>query len=90
MLRSRIIQEYGLNVEQADMDAEIARLATMENMQPDELRKKLTKEQKRHIHDDLMERKLFEFLESKIKTVNSTVPLAEFEGRAESKKIITV
>ncbi|MCB9366068.1 MAG: trigger factor [Calditrichaeota bacterium] len=90
LMRNRLIQEYDLRATAEDMDQEIAQLATFENELAEDFKKRLSPDQMQQIQDDVQERKVLQFLEGSI-TVNKTqVSLAEFEGRAEPSKIISV
>ncbi|NUO17953.1 trigger factor [bacterium] len=90
LLRNKLIQMFDLRTTQEEMEQELANLATLDDELVDEFKKKLTEEQMQQISDDLQERKVLSYLENNVKLNKVTVSLAEFEGRGEPSKIITV
>lgn len=89
LLRKRIIKESSLEVTDEEYQGEIERMARLDDRPPAEFQKRLTDEQKNHIREDLLERKVLDLLEKQVQIIPRPVPLAEFEGRTESK-LVTV
>jgi trigger factor len=90
MLRSRIIKEKKLKVDKQDTKAEIERLAILENQSPKDYESRMSPEQKQELQDDLMERKVFEFISKEVQIIPTPISMAEFEGRAGESKIETI
>jgi FKBP-type peptidyl-prolyl cis-trans isomerase (trigger factor) len=90
MLRSRIIKEKKLKVDKQDTKAEIERLAILENLSPKDYESRMSPEQKQELHDDLMERKVFEFISKEVQIIPTPISMAEFEGRSGEPKIETI
>lgn len=90
LMRNRLIQNFDLRTTKEEMDQELANLATLEDELVEDFSKRLTPEQMQQISDDLQERKVLNFLENNVKLNRIPIGLAEFEGRAEPSKIITV
>ncbi len=89
LLRRKLIKEFGLEVSGDEYQAELERLSTYDGRARKEYEKGLTDEQKRHIREDLMERKVLQVLEEQVQIIPRPISLAEFEGRTESK-LVTV
>ena len=90
LLRNTMIQNFDLRTTKDEMDQELANLATLEDEMVEDFRKRLSPDQMQQVGDDLQERKVLNFLESTVKLNRIPVGLAEFEGRTEPSKIITV
>jgi trigger factor len=90
LLRSRIIREKELKVEKQEFKQEIERLAVLEKTSAKDYESRLTSEQRQGLQDDLMERKVYDFLFKEAQTIPKTVSIAEFEGRTDASKIQTV
>jgi trigger factor len=90
MLRNRIIKEKELKVEKEDHKAEMARLAMLEQASPQEYEERLTSDQKHGIEDDLMERKVFDYITSQIQVTQKPISIDEFEGRGAGSTIENV
>ena len=88
MLRNKIIQEKELKVVKDERKTEIARLAMMEQVSPQEFESNLTHEQKHGIEDDLMERKVFEYITDQIQLTAKPISIKEFEEGGSASKII--
>ena len=78
-----------MEVTDDDYQEEVKRLALIDDKTPAEFGKRLSDEQKKHIREDLLERKVLGLLERQVQIIPRPVPLAEFEGRTESK-LVTV
>lgn len=89
LVRSRLIASEKLEVSTLEMDAEIERMAAIDGMNAAEFRKLLQKEHKDHIREDILERKVFKYLEDAVVVVPKPISLAEFEGRTPSR-LVTV
>jgi trigger factor len=85
LLRSRLIAQEKIEVSALEMDAEIERLAAIEGATVAEFRGLLKKEHKDHIREDILERKVFQYLEEQVVIVPKPISLAEFEGRTPSR-----
>ncbi|MBK6909559.1 MAG: trigger factor [bacterium] len=90
LMRNRLIQLFDLRATEDDVNEELARLATLEDEMLDDFRKRLTPDQIQQVHDDIQERKVFDYLEAQVQLQKTPISLAEFEGRTEPSKIITV
>lgn len=88
MLRSKLIEANDLKVEKQDMKAEIERMALMAQVAPKDYESKLTHDQKHGIEDDLMERKVFEYITSQIQVTPKQVSIEEFENGGGGSNII--
>lgn len=87
ILRQKIITEQGIDVNKAEFAREFERLAAIEQTTPEQLKGKLTEEQKDRIRDDLIERKVLAYLERSVQVVPREITVAEFEGRTPGKII---
>ncbi|MBL0060975.1 MAG: trigger factor [bacterium] len=90
LLRNTMIQNFDLRTTKDEMDQELANLATLEDELVEDFRKRLSPDQMQQVGDDLQERKVLNYLESTVKLNRIPIGLAEFEGRTEPSKIITV
>lgn len=90
LMRNRLIQEFDLRVKDEEINQEIANLATLEDEMAEDFKQRLTPDQLQQIQDDVQERKVLNYLENNITIKRVSVPLAEFEGRTESSRIVTV
>lgn len=89
LLRKRLVADRQLEVSAEDYQAELLRLAQIDDKPPAEFEQKLTTEQADQIREDLLERKVLALLHAEIQTVPRPVSLADFEGRAPGR-VVTV
>ncbi|MBI5058423.1 trigger factor [candidate division KSB1 bacterium] len=87
LMRNRLVQEEKLDVPKLELDAEIERLAQIEGYPVDEFKDNLSKEQREHVREDILERKVFQYLEEQVTVVPRKLSLAEFEGRTPGRII---
>jgi trigger factor len=85
LVRKRLVAERGLEVTDAEMQAEIERLAKADGTPLAEYKKKLTEHQRDHVREDLIERKVLMTIEAEIQTLPRPMSLAEFEGRTPGR-----
>ncbi|MBU0691931.1 trigger factor [bacterium] len=88
MLRSRLIQEKELKVDKQDIKTEIERLALMQQVSPKEYESRLTPDQRQGIEDDLIERRVFDYITNQIQVTPKQISIEEFEAGGPGSKIV--
>jgi trigger factor len=85
LMRNRLVQDHKLEVSKLELENEIEQLAQVEGYPLDEFQEMLTKDQREHIREDILERKVFQYLEGQVTVVPRKLSLAEFEGRTPGR-----